>query len=272
VVDDSDITGGYLLELSDRLRVDGPFFTTPVQGLRAVYDDPTLEDLPYVRHTWIRNYVGQFERALYGPGNYRDYLDVDAAVDFVLLNELFRNFDTFKDSTYMYKGVGEKLVLGPLWDFDHALGNNVVPEVPDYQEANTADGWQYLTRPGYRWVERLYADPGFRRQMATRWRELVRRGLIPFVVRTIDRGARQVMGGPEVRNFTRWPLFATGEVEPDDPRTGAPPESYPQAVDYLRWWVVQRADWITRNIGAFGGNGRKRGHRRSPAHRSGHRL
>ena len=141
-VDDSGVSGGYLLEMISMRRTEGEkFFTTPVKSQPIVYKDPKPDDLSYGRATWIRDYVNRFERRLYGDRfthrrrGYRRSLDMGAAVDYLLLNELFRNADTFRNSTYMHKGVGEKLVLGPLWDFDHAVGND------GDAEDNLTSGW-----------------------------------------------------------------------------------------------------------------------------------
>jgi hypothetical protein len=247
-VDDSDVSGGYLLHMISTDRASGEgFFTTPVKSQPVVYEDPNRDDLSYGRAVWIRDYVGRFERRLYGDRftdrrrGYRPYLDMGAAVDFVLLNELFRNADTFRNSTYMHKGVGGELVLGPIWDFDHALGNDSDPDF------NLLTGWQYQSRNSYRWVERLYADPAFRRLMAARWRDMRGRGLRRYIMRTVDRGARQ-LAGAQKRNFSRWPIFGTDAAQPDDPRTGAPPANHAQAVDYLKWWLVERTKWIDRNV------------------------
>jgi hypothetical protein len=226
------------------------FFTTPVKSQPVVYTDPKGDRLSYGRAFWIRDYVGQFERRLYSDRfrdrrhGYRRYLDMDAAVDFVLLNELFRNADTFRNSTYMHKSVGDKLVLGPLWDFDHALGNDSDPDF------NSLSGWQYLSRASYRWVERLYADSIFCRLMATRWRDLRSRGILRHIMRTIDRGAGRLAAAQE-RNFARWPVFGTDAAYPVDPRTGAPPANYAEAVDYLKWWVKRRAKWIDENVNSL---------------------
>jgi hypothetical protein len=250
-VDDSGISGGYLLKMVSPDRAPGEdYFTTPVRRQPIVYADPNRSDLPYARADWIRDYVNRFERTLYGDRfkdrrrGYRRYLDVNAAVDFVLLNELFRNRDTFTYSTYMHKGTGGRLALGPLWDFDHALGNYESRRQHSDAQFNLVGGWQHGASP---WCERLYRDPGFRSRLAARWRELRADGLLRHIKRTIDRGARQLAAAQE-RNFSRWPVFGTDEVYPDDPRTGSPPANHAQAVDYLKWWVVSRVQWIDANV------------------------
>lgn len=242
-VDDSDVSGGYLLEMISMRRSEGEdFFTTPVLNEPVVYKDPNREDLSLGRATWIRNYVNGCERTLYSDRfrnrrrGYRRCLDRGAAVDYVLLNELFRNADTFRNSTYMHKGVDTKLVLGPLWDFDHAIGND------GDAEDNATTGWEYEASP---WAGRLYADPGFRRRMAKRWEEMRAQGLRRHVLRTLDRGARQLAGGPAERNFSRWPNLGRG---PKDPRTGTPPATHAEAVDYLKWWLKGRIRWIDESV------------------------
>jgi hypothetical protein len=247
-VDDSDISGGYLLEMISMRRTAGErFFTTPVQNQPVVYKDPNGEDISLGRADWIRRYVNRFEGRLYDRRfrnrrrGYRRYLDRGAAVDYLLLNELFRNADTFRNSTYMHKSAGEKLVLGPLWDFDHAIGND------GDAEDNLTTGWEYGASP---WAGRLYEDRGFRRKMARRWKSLRKRGLRGHLERTIDRGARQLAAAQQ-RNYSRWPVFGTKAAQPADPRTGAPPANHAQAVDYLKWWVVKRYKWISRNINTF---------------------
>ena len=64
------------------------------------------------------------------------------------------------------------------------------------------------------------------------------------VMRTIDRGAAQLAGGPRSETSHAGPSSGQGLAEPADPRTGAPPANHAQAVDYLKWWVRQRTKAI----------------------------
>ena len=253
-VDDSDISGGYLLETTSMTRLDKTpqseeFFTTPVQNRPVLYSDPDRDDLSLGRATWIRDYVNRCERRLYGERfrsrrlGYRRCMDVDAAVDYLLMSELFSHDNTFKDSMYMSKGVGGKLVLGPVWDQDNGIGNS------GREEFNLRTGWKYVAYP---WAGRLYADRGFRRRMAERWKELRRRGLKREVMRTIDLGDRQLARGPGERNFARWPVFE-GDDYPghNDPRTGEPIANHAQAVDYLKWWLSGRIKWISAHVNSL---------------------
>ena len=54
---------------------------------------------------------------------YDRYIDVNTFVDYFLINEYFGNYDAGEHSTYMYKNSGDKLKIGPVWDFDQAMNN-----------------------------------------------------------------------------------------------------------------------------------------------------
>lgn len=59
---------------------------------------------------------------------YDRYIDVNSFVDYFLINEYFGNYDAGEHSTYMYKNSGDKLKIGPVWDFDQAMNNSSLHE------------------------------------------------------------------------------------------------------------------------------------------------
>ncbi len=147
----------------------------------------------------------------------------------MLLNELFRNADTFRNSTYMHKSVDEKLVLGPLWDFDHAIGND-----GDAEDNATIRAGSTAASP---WAERFYA---------------ARR--IP------QEDGRALEGAPEPRpqSATSWrrstaPPDSSRRPSSETSRAGliraqAPRPNHAEAVDYLKSWLKARIRWIDENV------------------------
>jgi hypothetical protein len=254
-VRDGDVTGGYLMEMTvtQKLRRGEAFFRGPITRTPFAYADPKRRDLSDKRAAWIRNHVGAFERALYSPDfrdperGYRAYLDVDAAVDYVLLNELFKNQDAFLASTFFHKSSGGKLVLGPVWDFDVSMGNS------NFGRSGILAGWTFdpvgARRP---WASRLYADPFFVERLATRWRGLRARGLVPQLLREIDANAA-LLRAPQRRNFARWPILGRYVwPNPVDPRTRKVRRTYAAEVAYLKSWLPRRAAWIDANVDGLG--------------------
>jgi hypothetical protein len=123
-------------------RSKDPSFRTPMLRRPIVWGDPERGDLAARRARALARPVKAAERALYGPGSWRRRLDAASAVDFALLNELFKNEDGFHASTYMALGVDGRVRLGPIWDFDISMGNS------DYGPSRRLAGWMLARRVG----------------------------------------------------------------------------------------------------------------------------
>ena len=229
------VTGDYLLEFTFpfQARTKGARFLTPVKRRPIVYEDPERADLSRREASYIRGYVRRAERALYSrrPTEWRRHIDAAAAVDYVLLQELFRNVDAFRGSTFLTKGAGRKLVLGPVWDFDLAMGNST------FSTSRFVRGWWTRDRD---WSERLWRDATFRRALSRRWRALRRDGLRADVLRAVDahRAALRPHAG---RNFRRWPVLRRRIFQNPAARG-----SWSAEVRFLRSWLSRRIAWIDR--------------------------
>ncbi len=183
--------------------------------------------------------IDGFEAALYGPGaadpvrGWRRWVDERSAVDFVLVQELFRNQDAFWSSTHMRLGPGGPLRLGPVWDFDLSAGNPM--EVGQL----APDGWRSADRP---WGARLMADPGFMRALSARWRAVRQEGLLEFLQRSIERQSA-ALAAPAARNFRTWNVLAQ-PVSPLHP----PRASYAEEIAALQDWLARRVAWMDQAL------------------------
>jgi len=170
-----------------------------------------------------------FERTLYGGGPWREMLDVPAAVDYVLVQELFKNQDAFLSSTYVHRGKDRRLRMGPVWDFDLSAGSVSVGELA------SAEGWLLTDRP---WAERLYRAPDFVAAMRARWTQLRRDGLVEDVLAAAGREGR-ALRGPAAVNHRRWRILGRALF------AGQPvAASHAAAVSSLRDWLQRRATWM----------------------------
>ena len=52
-------------------------------------------------------------------------MDLDSLVRYLMLNEFYWNTETMKKSTYMYKDLGGKLFIGPVWDMDWTSNSQI---------------------------------------------------------------------------------------------------------------------------------------------------
>jgi len=159
---------GYLLEIDqlERQDADDVYFYTG-EYLVAI-KEPSL-DWNDQQYNYIKNHINEFEDALFAS-NYTDpingygkYIDVDTVVDWYLINEINKNVDSlFFSSIYFHVKVGEKIKMGPLWDFDLSFGN------VDYagDDFPLPEGFWVKDNT---WIARMFTDPVFVEKVKTRF-------------------------------------------------------------------------------------------------------
>lgn len=227
----SALTGGYLLEVDERL--DGDVYFRTRGGVPFVLDTPE-EPTPEQR-AYIEDYIQQAEDAIYGDNRadpdtgYAAYIDVDSFVNWYLVNEIMKNNDAiFFSSCWMYKQRDGKLFMGPLWDFDIAAGNI------NYNGNDDPTGWWIRISP---WISPLFEDPAFQARVKARWNEL-KAEQFDTILDYIEASAGSLTLAAS-NNFQRWPILDEW-VWPNAVVTG----SYEGEVQYLRDWLQTRIAWM----------------------------
>ena len=126
-----DITGGYLLEMELYTRVEEEvcYFTT-TRGQNVVVKSPEFasrEEMDY-----IASLYQEWEDAVYNGGvnpttgkKHSEYVDLRSAAICYLANEISKNQDGFRTSSFFYKDRdSDMMYMGPLWDYDITLNFN----------------------------------------------------------------------------------------------------------------------------------------------------
>jgi len=243
-VSGDQLTGGYIIKV-DRADPEGGFWESGYSnngskhGYQIVYPKPT--DVMPEQMNYIKNYVKDFETLLWDYKiddpitGYSSMADEKSFIDFFLVNELSRNVDAYRLSSFLYKEKitdGGKLHAGPLWDFNLAYGN------ADYCEGWATSGWAYVGNcdggvPFY-WA-RLLSSKRFIEQLKLRWTALRQAELqIPLIHNYIDSVA-SVLDESQKRNFVKWPYL--GKYVWPNSFVG---NTYQEEVDYLKGWVEAR--------------------------------
>ena len=132
VVNPTDITGGYLIELDNNYyKNELCYFRT--QNNAYVLKSPEYASKEQVEY--IARLFAEMEEAIMAQDgknrlgkHYTDYIDIDSFVYAYIIAEYSRNYDAGSSSMYFYKdadvnGVQSKIFKGPLWDCDNTLGN-----------------------------------------------------------------------------------------------------------------------------------------------------
>lgn len=230
-VDPGVLTGGYLLEVD--FRRDGHTIVTAHDELPIVFKDP--DEPTQAQEDYIRNYLDEFEAVLRSDGfadpatGYAAYIDVDSFIRWFLVNEVFRNIDArMAASCWMYKPRGEKLHMGPLWDFDLGAGN------VNYSNGQQTTGWWVHDAP---WFARLFEDPTFAARARQIWNEIRDEELAQMMqsIRTRAASLQQA----QLNNFQRWPTLES-YVWPNAQVSG----SYAGEIAYLENWLTARIAWM----------------------------
>ena len=206
-------------------------------------ESPEDNEITQEQADFIIDYINRTDAAVIALDGYEDYIDVDALIDWFIANELFYNLEScFNRSCFMTKEPGEKLVMGPLWDYDLAMGNL-------YNDFGRYDIWACLAQEyGYiydNWMCYLMEDPNFRAKLKVRWDE-VKNELFDTAIGLIDRMGETLSTSAEY-NFTVWNILGTRVVAPQ-PKSIVNLKTYEDNVKYIRDFVTNRWNWMDNNI------------------------
>ncbi len=229
------ITGGYLLELDQRL--DEDFWFRTQKNLPFTIKSP--EDITSAQLTYIKNYIQDTETAIFSsnftdPENgYAKYINVNSFISWFLVEELVKNQDSKGySSMYYYKDRDGKLGMGPLWDFDLSMGN------VDYSNAKGASGW--WVKDGV-WFNRLFQDPAFEAKVRARWDEIKKKE-IPEMLEEIDQQALY-LNLSQQKNFIKWDILGK-YVWPN----AVILPTYDAEVKQIKTWLNIRIEWLDQNL------------------------
>lgn len=242
---DADPSGGFLFKTEGG--TDGGPGWTSARGTVYELHDPGARAVTEAQRAALVASVDAFETAVHAGARPAEHLDVASFVDFVIVQELARNVDAYRRSTFLQlepAGLGGRVRAGPVWDFDLAFGN-----------ADFCDGWRtdglvweaeevcedWVQIPG--WWHALLADPRFRDPLRCRW-EALRAG--PFaddaleaVVDALAWPIREAAARDDARWGTLgvwvWPNWYVGETHADE-------------VAWLSEWLGERAAWLDGHL------------------------
>lgn len=190
---------------------------------------------------WIEDDISAFEKALFSYDydtldyGYDRFIDTDSFVDMYILNEFAINDDFGAFSTYLYKDVRGRLVLGPPWDYDNCYDN--------YQDQTPTDGFYVVQRA---WYFMLMKDEAFAQDVIDRYRSLRQDVLSEeHIFEMIDATAGYLAPAME-RNWARWGYTFSDDhyLFPESRR----PASYEEAVADLKSFIHDRGTWLDTYI------------------------
>lgn len=226
-IEEDAISGGYLLEM-DINYDEVNKFRTEIRDLPVNIKEPDEDVLVDKQFSYIRNYINQIERAIYADNfsidghSYTEYIDVNSFVDWWIVHELARNGEPgWPKSSYMHKDKNNKLVAGPVWDFDY---QTFVP----YEKFYMTHGI---------WYNRLFKDPDFVALVKQKWNSS--KPIFESIASEIDNTALKIRNSEKV-NSQMWPLIEN--VNGDEYMT------FEEAANRMKKTYQDRISWMNKAI------------------------
>ena len=228
---------GFLLEIDqpNRLDPDDVSFRTDTYLINIkepglAYSDPEFNQ--------VRTHINQFESILFGDNfadpvaGYRAYADVDSFIDWFLVNEIAKNVDAQWYSSIFFHWIpGEKIRMGPIWDFDLGFGN------VDYADATFPEGWWVRWNS---WIARMLEDPYFAARVKERYALMDSQR--PEIKEAIYAWAEQ-LNLSQAENDSIWQTL--GNYVWPNPVVY---DTYEEEVEHLVTWLDTRMDWLAESV------------------------
>jgi len=254
-ISDDELTGGYILKID---RPDPGAWISPykarndIQNVPVSYVDPNYEDLVPLQRTYIKEYVTKFETALKSVNykdpltGYRAYVNMGSFIDYYIINEICRNLDAYRLSTFFYKdkdSKGGKITMGPFWDYDISMGN------ANFFSAGNTNGWvvdglgngDEFGIPF--WWDRFRLDPYFNSELKKRWNEFRSTKFSNNKINEYIDSCTTLLSSAQQRNFAKFNIL-NSNVWPNNYVGG----TYANEITYLKSWINNRFTWLDSQI------------------------
>ena len=218
-------------------------------------------------YTYVKEYINNLEKIIMTDSRrdnheYAQYLDIGQAVDFLLVQELTMNNDSYNTwpsngphSTFMYMDSCGKLCFGPLWDFDYHTftlyeeqGGGWGGGSKTLVESSRLTKWELLDLSGKNnqnyYFNRLKYDPEFKRAIIDEWdKHKADFKKLPDYIRSM---AAKIQLS-EAQNYKVWGAI----YNPNGNQNGDQNMSFQESIDAMIQAFNKRYDWIETKIGYY---------------------
>lgn len=170
----------------------------------------------------------------YDGYHYSQLFDLDSLVQNFMICELTMNWDSMKNSTFLYKDIEGPAYMGPVWDYDWAYGNINMYRIDTY----ITDDWHttnnYFTREQFyqsvQWNRYLIKDPYFLMKVYEKYKS-IRRNELKDLLDSLDY-YQKFLQFDGAMNDKRWNYGG---------RNG---EKYAKATNSLKNFLAERVAWL----------------------------
>ena len=195
--------------------------------------DPTNNNNPFydfVKNDWNK-LTDLLASADFPENGYRDLIDMNTFIDFLMANEIVRNGELWwPKSVFAYKNTADKICMGPLWDFDWAYSGNG-------SHTSFFQGFNGYVSKGQVFFKRFFDDPVFLSAFKERWNE--KKSEIAGVTNFInDIGKKLETAANEDTKRWRYPNGYAADY----------PVNYLGEINRMTTWWGNRVNWLDVEI------------------------
>lgn len=234
----SGLRGGYLLETAftpDKNTFQTELFNKTDAGNPLYYEiiEPD-ETLNHMQIDIIKDDLTMFEdliskEIILHNGLYRQFFDIESAINWMLVNEVACNQETLNPSNlFIYRDKGGLITIGPPWDFDaHTFGV--------YGEHRI-----FLNRPTF-WFYWMMKDPVFVERLKEKWK-IYKTLWIEHIPSFIDELYIQIYQSA-LRNEQMWPDWY--------PMYGYPIKDYLTLIEEMKVFFEAQINYVDDYINSL---------------------
>ncbi len=254
------LTGGYIVKIDKPNGSGGNdgwnslYKSSINKYIRFLYDYPDNLTINTPQKNYIKSYIDSFEVVLKSSSyndpinGYRKYIDVNSFIDYIIVNEISKNVDSYRLSAFLYKdrySHGGKLYIGPVWDYNIAWWN------ANYCGGNTYTGWAYnfntvcsdtYTVPF--WWAKLMQDTTFKNNLKCRYTQLRQNVLSNAAIFSFIDSTASILSEAQNRHFAKWQILGVYTWPNPTPYAS----TYAGEITTMKNWIQNRLNWIDANL------------------------
>lgn len=249
-----ELSGGYIFKLDwvkprDVVWKSEFNAINSIKKLNYILEYPKPANVIHEQLDYIKSYVDSFEYVMTQPyynnsvTGYTRFIDRSSLVDIFLLSEFTKNVDAYRLSSFFSKDRNGKIIAGPPWDYDLAMGN------VNYWDCENTAGWSLKTQMVNTdqcpfWWDILFMDTLFQNRVRCRWEELRNTVFNPQIIATEIDSVAASLGSSINMNFVKWPVLGVYVWPNPDPI----PADYAGEIQNLKNWISSRFAWLEINL------------------------
>lgn len=242
------LTGGYIVAVDRNINVqDSGWFSSHPQNPNVffTYKYPKGDEITPQQTAYIQAYVDSFENSVSSPNfadpstGFRKFIEPTSFMDFFFIQELSKNIDAYKRSSYLYKDKNSKdprFYAAPHWDYNSAW--KVALGGCEPFDADT--GWTYdmtcwihgSNYPVPFWWKRLLQDTTYTRDLKCRWIQLRTTTLSTANIYNIIDSIKNYISTASVRHYQKFGITTNFQTNVND----------------LKSWISARLAWLDANM------------------------